>query len=79
MRARSAQMPVAAYRERMPAYLSAVERLPRTFIFCTGDGGEPPVAPGTPGWDVVTIRTGHWPMVTRPAELADLLAGTARG
>jgi hypothetical protein len=37
------------------------------------------VAPGTPGWDYAELATGHWPMVTAPAETAALLASVARG
>jgi hypothetical protein len=29
------------------------------------------------GWDVRTIRTGQWPMVTRPDELTDILREAA--
>lgn len=39
---------------------------------------------GRPGWRVETLDTGHWPMVSTPADLVTLLAatvseGTARG
>ena len=29
--------------------------------------------PETPGWDYAEIDTGHWPMFTKPVELAALL------
>jgi hypothetical protein len=29
----------------------------------------------TPGWQFVELPTGHWPMFSRPRELAELLAG----
>ncbi|MFC7589534.1 hypothetical protein ACFQYP_41980 [Nonomuraea antimicrobica] len=36
--------------------------------------GNPAFAPlGTPEWTFVELPTGHWPMFSRPAELAALL------
>ena len=58
------------YRQRAPEDLSAVEKLPRTYVSCAGDPGDPP---DLPGWDTATIGTGHWPMITAPDELAALL------
>ena len=37
--------------------------------------GATPVSPSR--WDVRTIRSGHWPMVTRPDELTDILREAA--
>ena len=31
----------------------------------------------TPGWQVVELPTGHWPMFSRPGDLAALLASLA--
>jgi hypothetical protein len=30
-----------------------------------------------PGWQVVELPTGHWPMFSRPRELAELLESLA--
>lgn len=30
-----------------------------------------------PGWQVLELPTGHWPMFSKPGELADMLAGLA--
>ena len=30
-----------------------------------------------PGWQVLELPTGHWPMVSRPTDLAEILAGLA--
>ena len=30
-----------------------------------------------PGWQVLTLPTGHWPMFSRPGELAEVLGGLA--
>jgi pimeloyl-ACP methyl ester carboxylesterase len=43
------------------------------------DGGEVPELAKAQHVDYVDIDSGHWPMFTRPAELAGLLAETARG
>jgi pimeloyl-ACP methyl ester carboxylesterase len=42
------------------------------------DGGEVPELSKARQIDYADIDSGHWPMFTRPAELAGLLAGTAR-
>ncbi|MFJ6730164.1 alpha/beta fold hydrolase [Streptomyces sp. NPDC091281] len=55
--------------------------LPATYVKCLLDGDEPPppvaelVADGR--WELVTMDTGHWPMFSRPAELARLLRESA--
>jgi pimeloyl-ACP methyl ester carboxylesterase len=41
------------------------------------DGGEVPELSKARHIDYVDIKSGHWPMYTRPAELADILAGIA--
>jgi hypothetical protein len=55
---------------------------PRTFVDCT----TPPLATiepsrarvrQQPGWDVVTLATGHDPMVSAPDELAEVLLAVA--
>ena len=30
-----------------------------------------------PGWQVIELPTGHWPMFSQPRELAELLASLA--
>lgn len=41
------------------------------------DGGEAPELASTRAVDLVDIDSGHWPMLTQPRALADLLAGVA--
>jgi pimeloyl-ACP methyl ester carboxylesterase len=43
------------------------------------DGGQVPELSKAQHVDYVDIESGHWPMFTRPVELADMLAGVARG
>ncbi|MDH6213864.1 alpha/beta fold hydrolase [Streptomyces pseudovenezuelae] len=68
-----------------PAVLSgSLGDLPSTYVKCLLDGEEPPpsVAELLRGerWELVNLDTGHWPMFSRPAELARILheSGTAR-
>jgi pimeloyl-ACP methyl ester carboxylesterase len=78
LRARAVGQPVNTYRGRVPDDLGAADALPRTFIACAADPGDPPIAPGTPGWETMTIDTGHWPMITEPTALARLIDEAAR-
>nr|WP_245655894.1 hypothetical protein [Microtetraspora fusca] len=75
LRARGVGQPIGTYQDPAPADLSAVERLPRTYIACAGDPGDPP---GLPGHDMITLNAGHWPMINAPAELARVLDKVAR-
>ncbi|PSL02082.1 pimeloyl-ACP methyl ester carboxylesterase [Haloactinopolyspora alba] len=73
LRARAVGHPIATLREPVPSDLSLLERIDRTYVVCTGDPGEPPVADDTPGFDVVALESGHWPMITAPVSLAGLI------
>jgi hypothetical protein len=42
------------------------------------DPGDLAVAPGTPGWEDRTLANSHWPMITKPTELAEVLHQAAR-
>lgn len=42
------------------------------------DGGQVPELSKAQHVDYIDIESGHWPMFTRPTELADILAGIAR-
>ena len=68
--------PLGSYAE--PLSGGAPAALPTTFIRCTEDA--PPELTGPrAGWGYEEIETGHWPMISKPAELAALLDRTARG
>ncbi|MFI7099599.1 alpha/beta fold hydrolase [Streptomyces sp. NPDC050161] len=65
-----------------PAALSgAFGGLPATYLACLPDGAEPGegVAALLVGedWRLVTLDTGHWPMFSRPRELAQILIDAA--
>lgn len=55
--------------------------LPATYVKCLLDGEEPPPAVAellkSDEWELVTMDTGHWPMFSRPRELARILRESA--
>ncbi|MFF4383748.1 alpha/beta fold hydrolase [Kitasatospora sp. NPDC001547] len=66
-----------------PAVLEGpLSAFPAVYVKCLLDWPEPPpvvarlVADGH--WRLVELDTGHWPMFSRPVELARVLAGAAR-
>jgi pimeloyl-ACP methyl ester carboxylesterase len=73
----AAPHPVRTMREPL-RLTGAADGIPTTYIRCLGNEALAGVTPITPaGWDVRTIRTGNWPMVTRPDELTDILREAA--
>ncbi|MFK0049852.1 alpha/beta fold hydrolase [Streptomyces sp. NPDC090741] len=65
-----------------PAELKApLSELPALYVKCLLDGEEPgPEVSAllkSERWTLVRMNTGHWPMFSQPAELAQLLAGAA--
>jgi pimeloyl-ACP methyl ester carboxylesterase len=73
LRARGTAQPIGTYTDPAPADLSGVEKVARTYVVCVNDPGEPAVTAETPGFDVDTIASGHWPMITRPDALAEVI------
>jgi pimeloyl-ACP methyl ester carboxylesterase len=75
--------PIGTYREPAKVSNAATQQVHRIYIKCNARGPEDPMTraveealrAGTP---VVHIDTGHFPMLTKPVELADILeaAGT---
>ncbi|MGC4943101.1 alpha/beta fold hydrolase [Kribbella sp. DT2] len=54
-----------------------ITELPTTYVKCLMDGPTPngPVLQHleSPSWTLAELDTGHWPMISRPAELSQLL------
>jgi pimeloyl-ACP methyl ester carboxylesterase len=87
MRDRATGQPYGAItqpvRPRNPARMA----LPKTVILCSMTAAEAqelveayPRVTSTlaePGWQVLELPTGHWPMFSKPKELAEMLAGLA--
>jgi hypothetical protein len=63
--------PIGTYRERLSRGNPAATAIDRFYVRATADLPSP-ITPETPGWDYAEIDTGHWPMFTRPLELAAL-------
>ncbi|GAA1702666.1 alpha/beta hydrolase [Microbacterium sediminicola] len=74
--------PFGMYRQTFDYDESLIQPLPRLFIDCT-DPAYPTIAPvrklvrEEPGWEVVEIATGHFPMISTPDELVAHLRGFA--
>ena len=84
LRERAVGHPIATFAQPLAVRSAAAAALPRTHVRCSADPGPPAVLPGQEGWGYAELCTGHWPMVTRPSELATLLtsldpAGDMRG
>lgn len=85
--ARATDHPVGSTTQPMPPVPDGFVSPPRTAIWCSltiedvaGMVAAYPQITSTlaePGWEQIELPTGHWPMVSRPRELADLLAGLA--
>jgi pimeloyl-ACP methyl ester carboxylesterase len=85
LRARAVDQPFGSVTQPVRYVSSALESIPRTAIWCTLTVGEVQefahAYPGLfgamaePGWEMIELPTGHWPMFTRPRDLADVLAG----
>jgi pimeloyl-ACP methyl ester carboxylesterase len=64
--------PIGTYRERLSLANRTAATIDRTYVRATADAWSP-ITRETPGWDYVEIETGHWPMFTKPLELAAFL------
>lgn len=84
---RATDMPFGAARQPVLLKNPARTQLPKTAIWCTArasqvrqivDGGNPMFSElAGSEWTFVDLPTGHWPMFSRPRELADLLMQAA--
>jgi pimeloyl-ACP methyl ester carboxylesterase len=76
--ARRAGHPIGTYREPAPAPNPLARGVPRAYIACTDHPAQDPMtavaaAVRQAGVPVHSLATGHFPMLTMPVELADLL------
>ena len=78
LRSKLTPHPLATWETLIRLRNPAAERIPRTYVVCTG--GETPEAIAAhkktwhaPGWQLETLATGHDPMITAPHELVELL------
>jgi pimeloyl-ACP methyl ester carboxylesterase len=87
MRQGATPQPYGTTTQPVPPGSAAREALPKTAIWCSLSIEEvrgmmeayPQVCSelAKPGWEFVELPTGHWPMFSRPGELAEMLAGLA--
>lgn len=77
--ARTVPQPARTFEQPIRFVSGAFEELPRVFIRCTADLSSeeevPPAARTDPDWRYHELPTGHWPMLSMPAELTGLLLG----
>jgi len=88
MRERATPQPYGTTTQPVRPGNPAREALPKTGIWCSLTDEEvremtaayPQVCSelAKPGWEFIELPTGHWPMFSRPLELADVLDGLAR-
>lgn len=87
IRERATDQPIGTIKQPVRLINPARAALPKTAIWCSMTVGEVqemvaayPTLTSTlaePGWQVIELPTGHWPMFSRPRELADLLGSLA--
>lgn len=79
---RQTPQPLGVYQDPLDFDPAGIAALPRTFIDCVAPA-LPTIAVmrqrvrSEPGWRVIEMQTGHDPMVTEPAALAELLLQAA--
>lgn len=77
MRARSVAHPLKTFSDRIQINNSDAAAILRTYIFCSAERtqalAEAKHARNDAGWGYLEIETGHWPMITTPQDLADML------
>jgi pimeloyl-ACP methyl ester carboxylesterase len=87
MRERAVDQPFGTWTQPVRLNNPRREALPKTAIWCSLTVAEvqgmidayPQVSSelAKPGWEVIELPTGHWPMFSRPGELAGLLGSLA--
>ncbi len=87
MRGRAAAQPFGTARQPASLKNPARDSLPKTVIWCSMTAKEvqdmiaayPAIGSELtkPGWQVLELPTGHWPMFSRPRELAEMLISLA--
>jgi len=81
---RQTPQPFGVYRDPLAFDEARVARVPRTFVDCNAPA-LPTIATSRrrvreePGWNVMTLATGHDPMVSEPRALAQVLLTCAGG
>ena len=80
---KSVAHPIKTFAQPLRLTNAAADAIPRTYIRCAADSDGPlpddvEHARSDPGWGYHELVTGHWPMLSRPDELAALLLEIVR-
>ncbi|MEM9605313.1 MAG: alpha/beta hydrolase [Pseudomonadota bacterium] len=69
--------PIETLYQSVPSVEHPVDAVQHTYVFCTRDRPTAPAAverlKRDAAWHVVALDTGHWPMITAPGALAEVL------
>lgn len=75
--ARTVPQPARTFEQPLRLDSGAIDEIPRTFVRCTADLSPeeevPAEARTDPNWSYHELSTGHWPMVTMPGALTELV------
>jgi pimeloyl-ACP methyl ester carboxylesterase len=87
LRERATDHPVGTFTQPVRLTNPARDQLPKTAIWCSQTAAEvqqmiiayPQVCSelAKPGWQVLELPTGHWPMFSKPSELAAMLGSVS--
>ncbi|MDS0279527.1 alpha/beta hydrolase [Halomicroarcula sp. S1AR25-4] len=88
LRSKAVPQPVETFAQSVEVRNQAASVLPSTYVLCTKNGLPDETLEtirgvvDERGWDLVELETGHWPMVSMPSEVVELLdtaASTTQG
>lgn len=83
LHSKAVPQPVETFSQPVAVKSSAAIDLPSTYVLCTENGMDDAVLDvvrglvNERGWNLAELQTGHWPMVSRPSDVADLLRESA--
>jgi pimeloyl-ACP methyl ester carboxylesterase len=77
LRSRTVGQPLRTFAEPLHLVHPDLD-VPRTYIRCTAEGTALPDEATGAGWHIRELATGHWPMLSAPQDLAELLVASVR-
>ncbi|MEM7348997.1 MAG: alpha/beta fold hydrolase, partial [Chloroflexota bacterium] len=77
LRTKSAPQPLKTFSQPLPPPKKDSQQLPRSYILCTSDRAQFPeyveTARTSSAWGFYELATGHWPMISKPNDVATIL------
>lgn len=77
LRTKAVAQPLRTFSQPLPLSILFTQQIPRTYILCTADRTHFPdyveQARTESTWGFYELSTGHWPMITMPEKLANIL------